>query len=72
MFLGSNLHVMMQTLEENDGSCLPLGLSIMNTYTKMIMGSKQVAVIVKNLTAALITITKVVKIAWVIAANTIP
>ena len=66
MFLGSNVHVMMQTLEEGDGPCLPHGLDIMNTYTKMITGSKQVAVIVKNLTAALITIAKVV------AVNAIP
>ena len=63
MFLGSNMHVMMQTLEDGDGPCLPHGLSIMNTYTEMTTGSKQVVVMVKNLTAAPVTITKGVKIA---------
>ena len=63
---------MMQILEEKDGPCLPHDLSIMSTYTKMIMWSKGVAVIVKNLTTALITITKGVKITQVVAANAIP
>ena len=63
MFLGSNMHVMMQTLEERDGSCLPHGLNIMNTYTDMATGSKQVAGMMKNLTTAPITISKGVKIA---------
>ena len=62
MFLGSNMHMMAQTLKEEDGPCLPHGLSIMNTYTKMTMGSKSVVVIVKNLTAAQITINEGVKI----------
>ena len=31
LFLGSNMHVMMQTLEEGDGPYLPHGLSVMNT-----------------------------------------
>ena len=35
MFLSSNMHVMMQTLEEQDGSHLPHGLSVMNTSTEM-------------------------------------
>ena len=40
MFLGSSMHVMMQTLEEEDGSCLPHGMSVMNTYTEMTTRSK--------------------------------
>ena len=72
MFLGSNLHVMMQVLQQGDGSCLPHELSIINTYTRMATGSKQVAVMVKNLTATLITIAKGVKIVWVVAVNAIP
>ena len=31
MLLGSNMHVMRQTLEEEDGSCLPYSLSVMKT-----------------------------------------
>ena len=55
MFLGSNMHMMMHTLEEGDRLHLPHGLSIMNTYTKMTTGSKGVVVMVKNLTAAQVT-----------------
>ena len=40
MFLGTNMHMMTQTLEEEDGPCLPHGLSIINTYTEMIAGDK--------------------------------
>ena len=72
MCLSSNMYVMMQALEEGNGSHLPHGLSILNTYTEMTTGSKWVAVIVKNLTTALITMAKGVKIAQVIAANAIP
>ena len=71
MFLGSNMHVMTQALEEGD-SQLPHGFSVMNTYTKMATGSMWVVVLVKNLTTTPITITKGVKITWVIAANAIP
>ena len=71
-FLDSNIHVMMLALEEGNGSHLPHGLSIINTCTKMATRSNWVLVIMKNLTAALITIAKGVRIAWVIAANDIP
>ena len=71
MFLGSNMHVMMQTLEEGDGPCLPHSLSIMNTYPGMTTGSKLGAVMVRNLTAAPVTIARGVKITWVVAANAI-
>ena len=40
MFLGSNMHVMMETLKEGDGPCLSHSLGIMNTYTKMTACSK--------------------------------
>ena len=72
MFLGSNMCVMMQTLKEDDGSCLPHGLSVMNTFTKITTGSKQVVVMVKNQTSALITITKGVKVIQLVAANAVP
>ena len=35
MSLGSNMHVMMQSLEEEEGCCLPHGWSVMNLYTEM-------------------------------------
>ena len=49
IFLGSNMHMMMQILEGGDGPCLPHSLSVMNTYTEMTTRSKWVAVVVKNL-----------------------
>ena len=41
-------------------------------YTKVISGSKQVAVVVKNLMAVLITIAKDVKITKVVGVNAVP
>ena len=72
MFLSSNMHVMMQTLKGDDGPCLPHGLSIMSTYTKMSTGSKWVVIVVKNLTATLITIANTIKVAQVVAVYTVP
>ena len=62
IFPGSNMHAMTQALEETHGSHMPHGLNIMNTYTEMATGNKQIVIMVKNLTASLITITKGVKI----------
>ena len=72
IFLGSSLHVMTQTLEGGDRPCLSYSLSVINTYTKMTTGSKQVAVMVKNLTATLITIAKGIKVTQVVAVNVAP
>ena len=72
MLLGNNLHVMMQTLKGGDGPCLPHGLSVINTYTKVMTRSKWVAVMVKNLTATPITIAKGVKVTQIVAVNVVP
>ena len=66
------MHVMTQSLKGDDGPHLPHGLSVVNTYTEVISGSKQVAVVVKNLMAAPITIAKGVKVTQVIAAKMVP
>ena len=66
------MHMKMQTLEGSDRTCLPYGLSVMNTFTEMTTGSKQVAVIVKNLTATLISIAKCIKFAQVVAMYVAP
>ena len=71
MLLGNNMHVMMQTLKGGDGSCLPHGLSVMNTYTEVTTGSKWAAVIVKSLMAIPITIAKGIKVTWVVATNAV-
>ena len=72
MLLGNNMHVMVQTLKGGDGSCLPHGLSIMNTFTELTTRSKWVAVAVKNLTTALITISNGIKITQIVAVNAVP
>ena len=72
IFLDSNMYMMVQTLEEEDGPCLPHGLNGKNVYTEMTTGSEWVSVMVKNLTATLITIAKDVKVTWVVATNVVP
>ena len=47
-------------------------VSVVNTYTEVTTGSKCVAIVIKNQTAALITITKGVKIAQVVVVNGVP
>ena len=61
MLLGNNMHLMTQSQKGGDGPQLPHGLSIVNMYTKVISGSKQVAVLVKDLIAAPITIVMGIK-----------
>ena len=63
---------MMQTPEKGEEPCLPHGLCVANTYTKMTTGNKHVAVVIKNQMAALIMIGKCIKIAWIVAANRVP
>ena len=48
LLLGNNMHVMTQSLKGGDGPHLIHGLSVVNTYTKVISGSKQVAMVVKT------------------------
>ena len=48
LLLGNNIHVMTQFLKRGDGPLLPHGLSVVNMYTKVTSGSKQVAVVVKS------------------------
>ena len=72
MLQGNNIHVMTQALKGGDGSHLLQGLSVVNMYSEVISGSKQVAVEVKNLTAVLTTIDKGVKVTQVVTVNVVP
>ena len=40
LLLGNNMHVVTQSLKGGDGPHLPHGLSVVNTYTEVISGSK--------------------------------
>ena len=72
LLLGNNMYVMTQSLKGGDGPHLPNDLSVVNTYTEVISGSKQVTVVVKNLKAISITIAKGIKVTQVVAANVVP
>ena len=51
---------------------MPHGLSMVNTYTEMTTGSRHVAVVIKNQTAAPIIISKGIKITQMVAVNRVP
>ena len=72
VLLRNNMHVITEVLKEGDGPHLPHGLSVVNTYTEVISGSKKVAVVVKNLMAIPVIITKGIKVTQVVAANAVP
>ena len=65
------MHELTQSLKGGDWPHLPPGLSVVNTYTKVICGSKQVAEVVKNLMATLITITKGIKVIQKVFVNVV-
>ena len=62
VLLGNNMYVMTQASEKGKEPCLPHGLSVANTYTEMNTVNKHFAIVIKNQTAALITIGKGIKI----------
>ena len=66
------MYVMPQAPEKGEEPCLPLGLSMENTYIEMTTASKHVAIMIKNQTAVLITISKGIKVTWEVAANRVP
>ena len=72
MLLRNNMHVVIQVLKEGNGPHLPHGLSVVNTYTEVILGCKWVAVVVKNLMAIPITVAKSIKVAQVATPNVVP
>ena len=69
---GNNMYVMTQAPEKGEEPFFPHCLCVANTYTRMTTGSKGVVVVIKNQTAVLITISKGVKITWVVVVNRVP
>ena len=63
---------MTQAPEKGEELCLPHGLRVANTYTKMTTGSKHVTVVIRTQIATLIIINKGVKVTQVVAANRVP
>ena len=66
LLLRNNMHVMTQVLKGGGGPHMPHGLSVVNTYTKLISRSKYITVVVKNLTTILITIAEGIKVTHVV------
>ena len=66
------MYIMTQALEKEEEPFLLHGLSMVNTHTKMTTGSRCVAIVIKNQTAVLIFISKGIKVAQVVAANSVP
>ena len=62
---------MTHALHAEEGS-LPQGLMILNAYTKMCNGRKNVTVIVRNSAAYPQTLKKKIPVAGVVAANQLP
>ena len=72
VLLGNNMYVMTQAPENGKEPCLPHGLSMADTYTKMTTRSRHVAIVIKNQTAVSIIIGKGIKVTWVVAVNRVP
>ena len=72
MLLGNNMHVKTQALEKVVVPYFSHGLHVVNTNTEITMRSRQIAVVVMNLTTAPITIAKSIKVTHVIATDMVP
>ena len=72
MLLGNNMYIMTQAPEKGEEPCLPHSLSMVNTYTEITTGSRCVAIVINNQTAAMIIVGKGVKVTQVVAASRVP
>ena len=66
------MHLMTQAPGKGEDPSLSQGLSIVNTYTMMHTGSRQVSVVIRNPTPAPIGIRKGIKVTQVVAVNRVP
>ena len=72
MMMGYKLHVMTQAMYLEDQANLPNGVYVMNTYTKLHDGSRNVSVVLHNLTDKLVHLAAGRAVVRVVAANAIP
>ena len=70
--MGNRLNVMTQAPYPDDKADLPNGLYIMRTYTELKDGSRNVSLVLRNLTYRPIFLPKGRLIGQVVAANTVP
>ena len=69
---GYKLHVMIHALYPEDKSSLPNGVYILKTYTELKDGSRNVSVVLWNLTSKTIHLAPSRCVARVAAANEVP
>ena len=72
MMMGHHLNIMTQVSYTNDKTEIPNGLYVIRTYTKLKDGSCSVSVVLRNLTAWPIHLTRGCVVSWVVAANAVP
>ena len=72
MMMGYKLHVMTQATYLEDRANLPNGVYVVKTYTELRDGSRNVSVVLRNLTGKPVHLTTRRPVAWVVAANAIP
>ena len=72
VLVGNYMYVMTQAPGKGEEPSLPHGLSMANTYTEITTRSRCVAVVMNNQTATPVIISKGVKVAWVVAVNSVP
>ena len=72
VLLGNIMYIITQAWEKGEEPCLPHGLIMATTYTKMTTSSRHVAIVIKNQAAVLITIGKGIKVAHTVAVNRVP
>ena len=72
MMMGYKLHVMMQATYPKDRANLPNGVYVVKTYTELRDGSRNVSVVLCNLTGKPVHLVAWRPVAWVVAANAIP
>ena len=70
-YTGVGLNLMTQALHAEHG-LLPRGLTIQNTYTEMLDGSKNVTVVVKNSMAYCLNVRKKIPVARAVVATWVP
>ena len=72
MMMGYKLHVMIQATYPEDRANLPNGVYVVKTYTKLRDGSRNVLVVLHNLTGKLVHLAARRLVAQVVAVNAIP
>ena len=70
--IGCRLHAMMQATYWEDGAHLPNGVYVLKTYTDLLPGSRNVSVVLRNLTGKPVHLAAGRCVARVVAANMIP